>query len=120
MSEGVIPKVGLHHASKGEVIGLILRARNLVDDHLFFRLKIALCQSWVHHVTQELDGALQVFAQYPCIIDGGFVRGKGIQFGTNLVKFQGDLLPVERLGALEDHMLQEMRNACDTWVWLVT
>ena len=101
-------EIGLHHAPIGHVIGLIFRACNLVDNYFFFSLKIALGQAWIHHIAEQLDGTLQVLTQYSRIIDGGFMGGKSVEFRAYFVKLQRNLLPVERLGALEHHMLQKM------------
>ncbi len=105
MSQGMAAKVGLHHTPVGRVVRLILRARNLVDDNLFFRLKIALGQARVHHIAQKPDGPIQVLAQHTGIVHGGFMRGKSVKLCTDFIELQGDLLPIQRFGALENHVL---------------
>src|SRR6266516_858730 len=116
----MITEVSLHHTPEGQVIGLIFRTCNFVDDNLFLCLEIAFSKTGIHHIAEQFDSTLQVFAQDSGIVDGSLMRGKGIEFGANLIKLKRYFLPIQRLCALKDHMLQEMGDTCNTWVWFIT
>src|SRR5579884_2488992 len=105
MSQWMVAKVCLHHTAIGNIVWLILRTCNLIDNHLFLRLKIAFFQTWVDHITEKFDGTVQVLAKHASIEDRCFMRSEGIDFSPNVVKCQGDFLPIESSGAFKNHVL---------------
>ena len=120
MSQRMRTKIRLHHTPKSQVIGLVFRASDFIDNDFFFCLEITLNQAWIHHIAKQLDGTLKIFAQNTSIIDGGLVWGKGIDFSAYLIKFKSYLLPVKRFCALKNHMLQKVGNARDTEIGFIT
>src|SRR5436305_9207341 len=114
MTQRMSTKIRLHHAPKSQVIGLVFRASDFIDDNFFFCLEITLNQSRIHHIAKQLDGTFQIFTQNTSIIDGGLVGSKGVKLSTYLIKFKSYLLPVKRFGTLKNHVLQKVGDACDT------
>ena len=120
MPQGMSAEIGLHHTPESHVIGLVFGARNLVDNDLFFRLKITLDQARIHHIAEQLEGPLQVFTQDPRIVDCRLVGSTCVDFGADLIKLKGYLLPVQRFCALKDHVLQKVGDARNTGIRFIT
>ncbi len=119
VSQGMLTEIGLHQAAHGQVIGLVFRAGDFVDDDFFLRLKIALLQARIYHIAQQFESLVQVLAEDACEKDGGLVRGKGVEFRADFVEFQRDLLPVQVFRSFKYHVFEKMGDARDTGIGLV-
>ena len=62
-------------------------------------------------VGQDVDGQRHVVAEHARVIGGGFDAGRGVDLAADILDFGGDLEGAAPAGALERHVLEQMRHA---------
>ncbi len=80
------------------------------DLSLALHLGVAQCRSR-EHVAEQLDAEPDVLGRQPAVVRGVFLGGEGIHLTADAVDGLGDVVGRARLGALEEEMLEEMRDA---------
>ena len=96
-------------AARGAVVGA--HAPFLLN-HLLLRREVLVLEAGVHHaVGFELDGRADGVPAHGGVVDGGVVGGERVGAAAVLPDDAGILLGGHLLGALEQHVLQEVRDA---------
>ena len=94
------------------VVGRVLAAGNLLDDHLALRVDGLLGEyRGRHHVAKDLHNPWQLVIHKTGVVAGVLLGREGVLLGADALEILGDAKGVALVGALEHHMLQEMRDA---------
>ena len=106
---------GGHRRSPGQdvvhlVRGLVLVHGDLLDDDLAFGIDIQVGGPQ-HHVLEHVERALQVHVEEARVDRGGLLAGAGVDLRPHRVEQLVDLERAEAVRALEQEVLQEMRDA---------
>jgi hypothetical protein len=106
--------VVLEEGPPGPVVGhearAVLVAGDLLEDHLLLGGEVLLPQSGEHEPGEEGKKGRGELGQDRPVVDRGLLRGEGVVLGPHAVKGQVDGKGVHALGALEDHVLQEVAH----------
>ena len=116
-AEGLFGKGGFLEEIEDHVVGGVVGLVDLLDDDALFAGQFVL----VHHrmlqdVGDDVDGQFQVFFKDLGVVRGVFAGRIGVQVAADGLDLLGDLLGVAAFGALEGHVLQQMRHAVDPGV----
>ena len=104
------------HAARGEVVheigGVVLDHRDLLEHDLALRTRALVLEARARsHVAHHVERERQVLVEH-ADVDDGRVRGRErVQLGAELVEDAGDLDLVVALAALEQQVLDEVRDA---------
>ena len=94
-----------------EVVRRILDHLDLFDDHLLLALDIIRTQRRTHHdVGQHVDGQRKMFVKHLQVVTRVFLGGKRVHLPTDRVDRLGNVLGAASRGALEEHVLDKMRD----------
>src|SRR5947209_3545711 len=94
------------------VIRRILCGPDLLHDHALFALQLVRHERGVgQDVRQYVERQRHVRLHHPRVIGGGFGRGAGIEVPADRLDLLDDFARTAPGGALERHMLEQMRNA---------
>ena len=108
--ERVVGEDGLREEVVHELLRGVLVHRDLLEHHLplLVDLRERGCED---HVGHHLERRLEVVVGDACVDDGVLPGGRGVQLGAHGVEGLRDLLRVEPPRALEQHVLDEVRDA---------
>ena len=94
------------------VLRRILRRCDLLEDHVALARKLSAVKArGEDDVAQDIEGEPEILTQHARVICRGVDAGRGVQFAADLLDLLCDVLGTAASGALEGHMLEEMRNA---------
>ena len=107
---GWSPKTACREEVVHELLRRVLVHRDLLEHHL--ALLVDLGEGGREdHVGHHLERRLHVVIGDARVDDGVLPRGRGVQLGAHRVERLGDLLRVEAPRALEQQVLDEVRDA---------
>ena len=92
-----------------EVLRVIVDHRDLLEHDLALAVDVVegRCE---HHVRHRVERALHVRVGHARVDDGRLARGRGVQLAAHRVEELGDLLRAVPLRALEEQVLDEVRD----------
>jgi hypothetical protein len=92
-----------------QVIRRVGYAVDLLQDHVPFRFEIALPEERAaYQVGKDLERQRQIGIEHMSLIAGVIPAGEGIETASTDLELQGELARAPPLGALEDHVLEEV------------
>ena len=94
-----------------QIVRRVLHAADLLEDHVPLEVEVALPeQRAAHQVGQHIDRDRQVGVE-DVGLEGGVIAGReGVEGPAAGLELEGDLIWRAPLGALEDHVLEKVRN----------
>jgi hypothetical protein len=108
----MVPKTGGLRQVKHQIIRLIFRGGNFLQDYISLTLHfIFIKNGFREDVGENIECQLPVIFHDAGIICRGFHARRGVDFATDIFNFFGNALGGAALGAFEGHMFQKMRNA---------
>jgi hypothetical protein len=92
-----------------EVLGVVVDHRDLLEHDLALAVDVfeGGCE---HHVRHRVERALDMGVGHARVDDGRLARGRGVQLAAHRVEELGDLLRAVPLRALEEQVLDEVRD----------
>ncbi len=104
------------HAARGQVVHeigrIVLDHRDLLEHDLALGLeRLGLEARARRHVAHDVERQRQVLVQHAHVHDRRFARRVGVELGAQAIGHAGDLDLVEALAALEQQVLDEVRDA---------
>jgi hypothetical protein len=101
----------VHH-----VVGGVVVHPDLLEDHGPLRVDVVLGElGEAQHVGQDVDRQLEVAVERPGVEAGVLLGGEGVGLAADRVHQLGDVPGRAALGALEQHVLEEVRGAREAW-----
>ena len=95
-----------------EVVGRVLDHLDLFDDDLLLALDVFDAERRVaDDVREDVHGERQMLVEDLDVVAGVFFRGERVELAANRIDRLGDIFRRPRGGALEQHVLDEMRDA---------
>ena len=95
-----------------QVVGRVLGGADLLHDDVLLALKLLRIEGRIgEDVGEHVERERHVGAQHARVIGGGLDAGRGVEIAADRLDLLGDLARGAALGALERHVLEEMRNA---------
>ena len=91
------------------VRGLVLVHGDLLDHHLALGVDVRVAGAQ-HHVLQHVERAVEVAVQKPRVDRRGLLARAGVDLGAHRVEGLVDLQRAEPVGALEQQVLEEVRE----------
>ena len=92
------------------VLGVVLVHRDLFEHDLALGLELAHARA-PDHVGDHVEGALQVAVEHARVHRGRLLVGARVELGAHRVEDLVDLLRAVALGAAEQHVLEQVRDA---------
>ena len=112
--DGTTERVRAEHRLREEVVHELLRGvlvhRDLLEDHLALGVDVVEARA-EDHVAHHVDGRDEVLVGHAGVDDRVLARRRSVQLAAERVEGLGDLLRVEAVGALEQEVLDEVREA---------
>jgi hypothetical protein len=97
-----------------EIVGRVFDHPDLLENHLSLEREIALAQGGVkYNVADHVCGFEQMLIEHAALIHRVLARRVRVERAAECLERQRDLVCAAALGALEHHMLEEMRDAHD-------
>ena len=94
-----------------QVFGIVLVHLDLFEDHLFFLGDVRVVKSRAQHqVGEHVERDRQVLVEHLRVEAGHFLGREGVEHPAHRVHRLRDFFGRALLGALEDHVLDEMRD----------
>ena len=95
-----------------EVVRRVLHHLDLFDDNFLFALDVFRAERRVHHdVGEDVDGEREVFVEDFDVVARVFLGGEGVELAADRVDRLRDVFRRPRRRALEEHVLDEVRDA---------
>jgi hypothetical protein len=95
-----------------EIVGVVLRRADFLDDDVLLALELAWIEGGIgQDVGQHVDRKRHVGLEHAGEIGGGFGARCRVEVAADLLDLLGDLPRGAALGALERHVLEQVRNA---------
>ncbi len=95
-----------------DIVGRILRRADFLLDDALLALELFGIETRIgEDIAQHLERERHVRLHHPRIIGRGLDAGGGIEIAADRLDLLGDLARGSRRGALERHVLEQMRNA---------
>jgi hypothetical protein len=95
-----------------QIVGRVLDHLDLFEDHLLFALDVFFREQRVaDQVREDLDRERQVLVEHLGVVAGVFLRRERVDLAADRIDLLRDLLGVARRRALEEHVLDEVRDA---------
>jgi hypothetical protein len=108
--ERVVAEDGRREDVVDLVRGLVLVHRDLLDHHLALGVEVAQRRTQ-HHVAHHVERALEVLVEETRVDRSRLLARSGVYLRAHAVEDLVDLGRAEPLGALEEQVLEEMRDA---------
>ncbi len=94
------------------VVGGVLGGADLLHDDVLFPLQFVRHEGGIgEDVGQHVERQRHIRLQHPGVVGRGLGRGAGVEVAADRLDFLDDLARRAPRGALERHMLEEMRDA---------
>ena len=98
-------RVELEH----EIVGRVLHAVDLLQNHVALGLQIALAQEGpAHQVGEDVHRQRQIGVEHVGLVAGGVPPGVGVETAAPDLELQRQVARAAPLGALEHHVLEQM------------
>ena len=111
-AERVVAPVLLGEQLVDEIVGSVLDHLDLFEDHLLLALDLVDRKRRVQHqVRQDVEGPRQVLVHHLDVVAGVLLRRERVEVAAHRVELLRDLLRAAPLGALEEHVLDEVGDA---------
>ena len=116
-AQGLIGKRGFLKIIEDHVVGGIKGLVDFLNNNILLAGQLgAVHDRMLQNVGDDIDGQRHILFHDFGVVRGRFPRRVGVEVAADVFDFLGDGLGVAALGALERHMLQEMRDAVDVGV----
>jgi hypothetical protein len=103
------------------VVGRILRRADLLHDDALFALQLVRHKGRIgENVGKHVQRQRHVGLQHPGVIGRGFGRGAGVEIAPDRLDFLDDFARRAPRGALERHVLEQMRDAVLVGLFVAT
>ena len=93
-----------------QLLGIVLVHRDLLEHHLAL-LGEPLHRRRGDHLRHHVEGALEMLVEHARVERGHLLAGAGVQLGAHRVEDLVDLLGAVAIGAAEQHVLEQVREA---------
>src|SRR5690606_28952377 len=111
-TESLVAEGGLSEAIEHDIVGRVVSGANLLQDDVLFALELGRIEAGVgQYVGKDLDRQRQVVFQHPRVEGRRLDAGRGVDLAADVFDFRGDIPRGARAGALEGHVLQQVRDA---------
>ena len=105
----------IHQGFKADVVGHIVAFVDFLKDNLSFAFKVGRIKLGVEiHISQHLKTLLHVSVKRSCVETSVALCGVGVDECADAVRFVGNVKGTSCGRALENHVLNEVRDACFT------
>ena len=105
----------IHQGFKANVVRHIVTFIDFLKDNLPFTFNVGRVKPGVEiHISQHLKTLLHVGVKRSCVETGVALCGVGVDECADAVRFVGNVKGTSCGCALENHMLDEVRDACLT------
>ena len=95
-----------------QVFRIVLGHADFFQDHRFFPVDLVFGETRVqNHIRQNIEGFGQMLIEHAGVKAHHFLGGKGVEHAAHAIHFTGNIFSGAAGGALEHHVLDEMRNA---------
>jgi hypothetical protein len=95
-----------------QIVGRVFGCPDLLHDHVLLALEFVRIECGVReNVGQHVERERHIGFQHACVVGGGLKARRGVDVAAHRLDLLGDLARATALGALERHVLQEMRDA---------
>src|SRR5690242_14178556 len=95
-----------------KIVRRVGHAVDFFEHDVALRLQITLPKKRpAHQIGQDLQGQRKIGIEDVCLIAGIVSPGEGVESPTSHLQLEGQLPSASALGALEHHVLEEMRDA---------
>ena len=109
-SERMVGEDGIRDQVVHELLRRVVVHRDLLQHDLALRIELRERRR-EHHVAHHIHRRLEMVIGDPPVHERVLARGRGIQLAAEPVEDLGDLQRAEPLGALEEQVLDEVRDA---------
>ena len=97
-----------------EIVGRILDHLDFFEDDFLFATDLVFDERGTHDdVREQLDGERQMLVEHLDVVAGVLFRRERVELAANRVDRLRDILGRSRVGALEEHVLDEVRNPAE-------
>ena len=111
-AQRLLGKGGFLQPVEDHVVWRVVRLPDLLQYHVPFDLYLARVEDRVQHdVGDDVQRQPNILGQNPCVIGRHLAAGIGVDVAAYVFDGLGDLQGRAGFGALERHVLKEMRNA---------
>ena len=111
-SHRLVGESRLLHQVEHDVLRRIHRRGDLLEDHVALARQLGAVKARADDdVAQNIEREREVLAQHARVIGGRVDPGRGVELAADRLDLLGDVASAPPRGALEGHMLQEMRDA---------
>ena len=94
------------------IVGIVAGRANLLDDDLLLAVELGLVEQRIlEDVGEDVAGERHVLLEDAGEVAGVFHRGRRVEVAADIFDGCGDIERGARFGALERHVLEDMRNA---------
>ena len=95
-----------------QIVRRVFGGADFLDDHVLLALQFVRIECRIgQDVGEHIQRQRHVGLEHARIVGGGFDRGRGIEIAADRLDILGDLTRGPPRGALERHVLEQMRNA---------
>jgi hypothetical protein len=95
-----------------QIVGGVLDHLDLLEHDLLFLFDLDGVKGWMRdQIGENVHRHRQVLVEHLHVIAGILLRSEGIELPANRVHFLGDAFGGPPIGALEQHVLDEVRDA---------
>ena len=111
-AERVVLPEALGEELVDQIVGRVLDHLDLFDDDLLLALDVDRRKRGIEHdIRQDVDGQRQMLVEHLDVVARVFLGREGVELTADRVDRLGDVLRAARPGALEEHVLHEVRDA---------
>ena len=111
-SDRLARKRGLLQPFEHQIVGGVLRGADLLHDDVLLALQLLGIERGIgQDVGQHVERERHIGLEHARVVGGGFHAGGGIEIAADRLDLLGDLARGAPRGALERHVLEQMRDA---------
>jgi len=102
-----------------QVVGIVLIHLDLFEDYSTFASYVLGIEHWMENqIAQNLKGDGNMFVEHFDVETDAFLGSEGIHVAADGIHLPGNLFGRAMFGPLEDHMLDEMRDAIPVRIFI--
>ncbi len=97
---------------ENDVVGRVVGLADLLQDHRALAFHLVRVEARIQQdVGEDIERQRHVFLQHLGVVGGALARGIGVEVAADRLDLLGDVAGAAPFGALERHVLEEMRGA---------